>query len=258
MEIALTVIFIIVGTAVGSFLNVCIDRLPVGKSVVRPPSHCDACQHPLSPADLFPLLSYLWLRRRCRYCRAPIPSRPFWVELGTGVFFGIAFWPLGLSPQFALTVFYGSIFIALAIIDLEHWLLLNRIVYPAAALALLISLFIPAPEIILLPWPVWLNGIIGGVGGFLFLLVPFLVSRGGMGEGDVKMAGLIGLVTGFPLVFLALFTAAILGGFIAGILLLLRVKKRKEAIPFGPFLSLAAIVTLLWGSNILNWYLGIF
>ncbi len=258
MEIALTVIFGLAGTAVGSFLNVCIDRLPAGKSVVRPSSHCDACRHPLSPADLFPLLSYLWLRRRCRYCRAPIPSRPFWVELGTGVFFAVAFWQHGLSPQFALTVFFGGVFITLALIDLEHWLLLNRIVYPAAALALLISLFIPAPEIIPLPWPAPLNGIIGGVGGFLFFLIPFLISRGGMGEGDVKMAGLIGLVTGFPLVFVALFTAAVLGGSIAGLLLLFRVKKRKEAIPFGPFLSLAAIITLLWGSNILSWYLGIY
>jgi leader peptidase (prepilin peptidase)/N-methyltransferase len=258
MEIALTIIFAAVGTAVGSFLNVCIDRLPAGKSIIRPPSHCDACRHPLSPADLVPLFSYLWLRRRCRYCRAPIPSRPFWVELGTGAFFALAYSQFGLSPQFALTAFYGSIFIALAVIDLEHWLILNRILYPAAAVALLISLFIPPPAIIPFPWPLWLNGIIGGVFGFLFLLLPFLISRGGMGEGDVKMAGLIGLVTGFPLVFVALFTASILGGLVAGILLLLKIKKRKEAVPFGPFLSLATILALLWGADLLGWYLALF
>ncbi len=258
MEIVLTAIFAVAGTAVGSFLNVCIDRLPAGGAVIRPPSHCDTCGHPLSPADLVPLLSYLRLRRRCRHCGAPIPPRPFWVELGTGVFFALAFWQLGLGPQFALAVFYGGLFIVLAVIDLEHGLILNKIVYPAAALALVISLLIPAPEIFSLPWPASLNGVIGGAGGFLFLLLPFLIFRGGMGEGDVKMAGLIGLVTGFPLVFAALFTASITGGLVSGILLLLRVKKRKEAIPFGPFLSLGTLITLLWGTGMVSWYLGRF
>lgn len=254
----MTAIFAVAGTAVGSFLNVCIDRLPAGQSVIHPPSHCDTCGQPLSPADLVPLLSYLRLRRRCRHCGASIPPRPFWVELGTGAFFALAFWQYGLSLQFALAAFYGSLFITLAIIDLEHGLILNKIVYPAAALALVISFFIPAPEIFPFPWPAFLNGAIGGAGGFLFLLLPFLIFRGGMGEGDVKMAGLIGLVTGFPLVFAALFTASVSGGFVSGVLLLLRVKQRKETIPFGPFLSLGTIITLLWGSRMASWYLGLY
>ena len=136
------------------------------------------------------------------------------------------------------------------VIDLEHKLILNKIVFPAAVVALVIDVFLPQPGIV--------YGAIGGAIGFVLLLIPALIYRGGMGWGDVKMAALIGLVTGFPLVFVALFLGIVLGGLVAGILLLLKVKKRKEPIPFGPFLSLATVATLLWGSDILNWYLGLF
>ena len=258
MEVVLIVVFALLGTAIGSFLNVCIDRLPIGKSLLYPPSHCDACQHPLSPIDLIPVFSYLWLRRRCRYCQSPIPRRLFWVEVGSGFLFAFVYWHYGLSVEFAVTAFYGSLFIVLGVIDLKHKLILNKIVYPAAVVSLIISIFLPQSEIFFLPWPASFNGIIGGAIGFVFLLIPLLAYREGMGWGDVKMAALIGLITGFPLVLVALLMGVILGGLVAGILLLLKIKKRKEAIPFGPFLSLATIATLLWGSDILNWYLGLF
>jgi len=147
----------------------------------------------------------------------------------------------------------------LGVIDLEHKLILNKIVYPMALVALIISIFIPSTGIIdaSLPWPEGANGVIGGAIGFVLLLIPALLYRGGMGWGDVKMAALIGLVTGFPSVFAALLLGIVLGGLVGGVLLLLRIKKRKEPIPFGPFLSLATIATLIWGSNILNWYLGL-
>jgi len=263
MEVVLIVIFALLGTAIGSFLNVCIDRLPVGKSIIRPSSHCDACQHRLSPSDLIPVFSYLCLRRRCRYCGTPIPFRPFWVEVGTGFLFAVVYWHFGLSLEFLVTAFYGSLFIVLGVIDMEHQLILNKIVYPAIVVALIISVFLPQTEISLLPWPASLNGIIGGAIGFVFLLIPFLIAlpiyKGeGMGLGDVKMAALIGLVTGFPLVLVVLIMGAILGGLVGVILLLLKVVKRKDPLPFGSFLSLTTIVTLLWGSDILNWYLGLF
>lgn len=259
MEGILIAVFALLGVAVGSFLNVCCDRLPAGGSLVSPPSHCAACQHRLSPKDLIPVFSYLWLRGRCRYCRAPIPRRLLWVEVGSGALFAFIYWHYGLSIQLAITAFYCCLFIVLLVIDLEHKLILNKIVYPAAVVALIISV-LPLPGIIdvSLPWPKFVNGIIGGgIGLGLFLLVV-LISKGGMGWGDVKMAALIGLVTGFPLVFVALLLAVVGGGLVAGIFLLLKIKRRKEAIPFAPFLSLATIVTLLWGNNILNWYLGLF
>ena len=261
MEVALTIIFAWLGTAVGSFLNVCIDRLPVDRSLYFPPSHCEACQHHLSVTDLVPVFSFLWLRRRCRYCQTPIPSRLFWVELGTGCLFAFTFWHFGLSAEFVITAFYGSLFIVLGVIDLRHGLILNKIVYPAAVVALIIDVLSPPTGIINLSLPLpclgIISGIIGGAIGFVFLLIPAVVYREGMGWGDVKMAGLIGLVTGSRLVIVALLMAVILGGVVAGALLLLKIKKRKEGIPFGPFLSLATIVTLLWGNDILYWYLGI-
>lgn len=261
------VIFALFGAAIGSFLNVCIDRLPAGKSLMYPPSHCDACKYRLSVRDLIPVFGYLRLRGRCRYCQIPIPRRILWVEVGTGLLFALLYWHYGLSADFVIIAFYFCLFIVLGVIDLEHKLILNKIVYPAAVVALIINVFSTHPGLLdgFLPQPVVVAGLIGGANGlisgavgFVILLIPALISRGGMGWGDVKMAALIGLVIGFPLVFVALFVAIVIGGLVGGFLLLLKIKKRREPIPFGPFLSLAAMATLLWGSNILDWYLGLF
>ena len=260
MEIILIVVFGLLGTAIGSFLNVCIDRLPYRKSIVCPPSHCEACQHPLSPKDLIPIFSYLRLGGHCRYCQTPIPRRVLWVEIGTGLLFALTYWYYGLNFHLAITAFYCCIFVVIGVIDLEHKRILNIIVYPMAVVALIISIFLPSLVIadVSIPWPESVNGIVGGAIGFVFLFIPALIRPEGMGWGDVKLAALIGLAVGFPLVIVALLTGTILGGLVGGTLLLLKMKRRKETIPFGPFLSLATIVTLFWGSDILNWYLGLF
>ena len=250
------VIFVILGLAVGSFLNVCIDRLPQNKSIVLPPSHCDACQHRLAAKDLIPVFSYLRLRGRCRYCQASIPRRVFWVELATAIVFALLCWHYQLKPELAVMIFYACLFIIIFVIDLEHGLILNKMVYPGMVVALLLSLY---------PWP-WLTesmgmrvayAALGGSIGFAVFLLIALVSRGGMGWGDVKLAALIGLATGFPLVILAVIMGAILGGIVAVVLMITGRRKRREAIPFGPFLAVAAMITLLWGINIWNWYLGL-
>ena len=250
MEIVLVIMAGLFGMAVGSFLNVCIDRLPADKSIVYPPSRCDACQRRLAIKDLIPVLSYVVLRGRCRYCGSPVPRRLLWVELATGLIFAFTFWFYGLNWDFAVVAFYASLFLVLLVIDLEQGLILNKITYPAMAAALVIDVFWVRTGIV--------NSLIGGAIGFAFLLLPVLVYPQGMGWGDVKMAALIGLVTGFPLVLVALLLGVIGGGLVAGLLLLFRIKKRKDAIPFGPFLSLATIATLYWGQTILDWYLGLF
>jgi leader peptidase (prepilin peptidase)/N-methyltransferase len=258
MEAGFAVIFVLLGMVIASFLNVCADRLPAGQSLVYPPSHCPACSRRLAAKDLIPVFSYLWLRGRCRYCKAPIPRRVLWVEVSTAALFGFAFWQYGLSVELPIALFYISLFMVFLVIDLEHGLILNRIVYPALALALLLSIFftIFLPQVGIVP-DIARAAIGGGIGFVVFLLIV-IVSRGGMGFGDVKLAALIGLATGFPLVILALIMGMILGGLAAVILLGFKIKKRKEAMPFGPFLAVAAIATLLWGSQILNWYMGIF
>jgi leader peptidase (prepilin peptidase)/N-methyltransferase len=269
MEGILIAVFTLLGMVVASFLNVCIDRLPNNESLISPASRCASCHHHLAIKDLVPVFSYLWLRGRCRYCSASVPRRLLWVEISTGLLFGYLYWHYGLSIELAVIAFYCCLFITLMVIDLEHGLILNKIVYPAAVVAIIISIFLPPSRLIypsgVVPLPVsdFLPqlGIVqaaigGGIGLVLFLLIV-LISKGGMGWGDVKMAALIGLVTGFPLIFVALFLAVILGGLVAGTLLLLKIKKRKEGIPFAPFLSLATIATLLFGDSILNWYLGL-
>lgn len=257
MNLVYLIGFVLLGLATGSFLNVCIDRLPRGESILNPPSHCQACQHRLAVKDLIPVFSHLWLRGRCRYCQASIPRRLLWVEMATGAMFAFLYWRCGLTPELGVMAFYACIFIIIFMVDLEHGLILNQVVYVGMVIALLIALLLPQPWITQLRLHGVANFALGGAIGFGILLLIAIISRGGMGWGDVKLAGLIGLATGFPLVFVALVMGAILGGLVAGALLAMKKRGRKEAIPFGPFLSMAAMITLLWGSNILRWYLGL-
>ena len=245
----------IVGLAVGSFLNVCIDRLPAGQSIIRLRSHCGSCNQKLQNRDLIPLFSYLRLRGRCRHCGAHIPLRILLVELGTALIFGLLTWHFGLSLELAFALIYACIFLAILVIDLEHQLVLDIVVYPAMVVALIFSVFWTGFG----GWPAMgiLNSLLGGAVGFAFMLVPFLISRGGMGGGDVMLAALIGLVVGYPLVIVALLMGILGGGLVAVSLLALRLKKRKDPIPFGPFLAVAAVITLIWGLPILDWYTGL-
>ncbi len=265
MEILLTVIFTLLGLAVGSFLNVVIDRLPAGRSLVVPPSQCDACGHRLSPGDNIPLFGYLWLRGRCRYCGAPIPRRVLWVELLGGILFFLAFWRFGLSAEFAVTAFWCCVFLVIIFIDWEHKLILNKITYPAAVVALIIlaidSLLPPTglfTHRIFMPETSILSGVIGGVVGSVFFLVVALIKPEGMGVGDIKLGGLIGLAAGFPLMIFALLIGVFIGGLVAVALLLLKVKGWKDIIPYGTFLAIGPIIALLWGREILTWYIGFF
>jgi len=249
-------LFAVLGLVIGSFLNVCIDRLPQNKSIAFPPSHCEACQHKLAAKDLIPVFSYLRLRGRCRYCQVSVPRRLFWVELATGLIFALLYWHYGLSPALGIMIFYACLFIVIFVIDLEHGLILNKVVYPSLIVALLLAL-LPRPW--LTQWIVTgiANAAIGGAIGFALFLLIAVISRGGMGWGDVKLAALIGLATGFPLVFLAIIMGAILGGIVAVAMVIAKKRQRRQTIPFGPFLAVAAMITLLWGSNIMSWYLGL-
>jgi leader peptidase (prepilin peptidase) / N-methyltransferase len=250
MVITLFIIFGLLGLAIGSFLNVCIDRLPEKKSLAYPPSKCDACRHPLAIKDLIPVVSYLWLKGKCRYCGARIPVRVPLVELGTAALTVILYWHFGLTWQFPLIVFYSFVLLVLAVIDLERQPLLNIIIYPMLVIAMIIGFFLPEFDIY--------KGLIGGAGGFLLLLIVALVFRGGMGWGDVKMAGLLGLMTGFPNIIVALMAGIVLGGIAAAGLLLFKKKGRKDMIPFGPFLALGTMVAFLYGKQIIDWYLKLF
>ncbi|MDO8634996.1 MAG: prepilin peptidase [Dehalococcoidia bacterium] len=234
----------------GSFLNVIIDRLPRGVSIVHPPSHCDSCGHPLSPIDLIPVLSFLWLRGKCRYCQAKLSLRVPLVELATGIVFTLLAMLYGISLQLVMSVVYAGLFISLFVIDMEHGILPDKIVFTGMALSLGFSFLWPGRG------PV--NALIGGGVGLGLLLIPYVISRRGMGLGDVKLAGFLGLAAGFPSVLVALLLAILAGGAVAIVLVLFRKKGRKDAMPFGPYLVTAGLIAVLWGEPLLKWYLRLF
>lgn len=265
MIIAWYIIFILAGLAIGSFMNVCIDRLPAGKSIVSPPSHCDSCGKTLTARDNIPIISYLWLRGRCRYCGAKIPRRVLLVEALTGILAGVAFWRYGLSAQFGITAFWCCIFLLIIFIDLEHQLILNKITYPAAVVALILlgigSVFPKAGifgTLQMAPHPVILSGLLAAGICFIFFFIVFLINPRGLGMGDIKMVALMGLAMGFPIGLEALFIGIVVGGIAAVILLLTRKKGRKDIMPYGIFLGIGPIFAFLFGNGIINWYKGLF
>ena len=241
-------IFVLLGLATGSFLNLISDRLPRGESILWPASHCDSCQKPLGFWDLVPVFSYLWLRGRCRYCRHPMSPRMPLVELTSGLLFGLLYWHFEVGAQLGVALAYTSLLITIFVIDLEHGLVLNRLTYPGMGLALALS-------------PLWpdlgpARALAGGGVGLALMLAPFLLSRGGMGMGDVKLGALLGLMTGYPRVFVVVLLSVVAGGAAAALLLGFRAKGRRDAIPFAPFLTTSAMVTLVWGESIWDWYTG--
>ncbi|MBN2134209.1 MAG: prepilin peptidase, partial [Acidobacteria bacterium] len=231
--------------------------------LISPPSHCPSCERKIPRRDLIPLLSYLLLKGHCRYCKSSIPVRVFLVELFTGLLLVFLLWHFGLRWELLIVALYSFVFIVLFVIDMEHGILPNKIIYPAAVAALImivagsIAGYEPYGITAGMGNPIWIvDAVIGFAIGFVFFFIVALIFRGGMGWGDVKLAGLMGLLAGYPLIIVAIFIAIVGGGLLAALLIATRIKSRKDAIPFGPFLTLAAIVTLIWGQHILNWYLG--
>ena len=238
----------VLGACVGSFLNVVADRLPAGESLLHPPSHCPACGRQLAKRELVPIVGWLALRGRCRTCTAPIPLRVPAVELTTALVFAAAGWLISPWPRLVVTMGFASLLIAIAAIDLEHQVVLNRLVYPALALALAAAL---------LPWPPeTLPALGGGAVAFGALFAIAVLLPRGMGMGDVKLAAFIGLAVGFPLAVPVLLLAFISGGLVGGFLLLTRRAKPGDAVPFGPFLALAGVAGLLFGDRFLIYWLG--
>lgn len=243
------------GLAAGSFVGLVADRVPRGESIVALRSACSTCGRVLAWWELVPVLSYLALRGRCYGCGARIPVRLVFVEIGTGFFFLTTGVRYGVSVESGVVVLFLSLLTAVSLIDLERRLILNKLVYPMAVVSLLLAPLTPwAPPN---PIEAWGRSVVGGGIGFALMLMVYLASRGGMGAGDVKFAGVIGLMTGLVGVVVALFAGFVLGGTIALGLLAFRVRGRKDVMPFGPYLALGAAIALFSGSAVLDWYLGL-
>ena len=247
----------IVGLAVGSFLNVCIDRLPTGRSIVAVSSHCESCGHSLAPVDLIPVLSFLWLRGRCLSCRGRIPWRLPLVEMATGALFAFVSFRHGPTAEALVLLAFLSVLVVVFMVDLQRSLILNKVIYPSAAVALLAVPWGPIGQGATIQ-AAYLEALKGFLLGGGVLLVVYLLARGGFGAGDVKLGALLGLIMGFIPLFVALQLSFIVGGVVAFALLILRLRRRRDVIPFGPFLAGAGMLSLFWGQTIFDWYQRLF
>jgi len=236
----------VLGALIGSFLNVVIHRLPLGESLVSPGSHCPACDAPVRSFDNVPVLSWVMLRGRCRSCGAPISVRYPAVELLTAASFAAVVAVRGFDDGLWLELPFVACLIALAGIDLDHQLLPNKIVYPMAAYGLVVSLIVATDD-----FP---EHLIAGVGAFAFLLLAVLAYPSGMGMGDVKLAGAMGIYLGVSIVPALL--AAFFTGTVFGLAVIARegAQARKKAVPFGIFLAAGGLVGVLAGPELIDVY----
>jgi leader peptidase (prepilin peptidase) / N-methyltransferase len=244
----------LLGLAVGSFLNVCIHRIPRGGSIASPPSACPACRARLRWYDNLPVLSYLLLGGRCRACRHPISPRYPVVEIVTMAVFLLHLVVFGWTPLMAVRVLFACALIVLFAIDLEHQLLPNAITLPGIVVGLGASLVLP---------PGLRDAALGTLlgGGVLWLIGEAYyryAGQEGMGGGDVKMLAMIGAFLGWPLVIVTLVLSSVAGSVIGLLVIAIRHGGMKHALPFGTFLAVGALVASLAGDRIVAWYLGLY
>ena len=241
------------GTAVGSFLNVCIYRLPLNLSLVWPASRCPACGARVKPYDNVPIASYLWLRGRCRSCKAPISIKYPLIEITTGVLF-LGAYLLFDSPVLFQRLIFACAMIVLFVIDLEHRILPDVITLPGIVLGFVLSLFMP---------PGWMDSLIGIIvgGGSLWLMGELyfrIRHEEGMGFGDVKMLAMIGAFLGWKLMLLTLVLSSFVGSIVGVAMIASNRGDMKYALPFGTFLAIGAMVASTVGDRIIAWYTGFY
>ncbi|HEU4686461.1 MAG TPA: A24 family peptidase [Nitrospira sp.] len=239
------------GALIGSFLNVCIYRLPRQESIVWPGSHCPVCEKPIKAYDNIPLLSYAWLRGACRWCHAPISVRYPVVEAMNAAGYVTILWFFGIEWSAALYAFFFSALLVVAGTDLSHKIIPNTITLPGVAVGL-------AGAASVLPIG-WLNAVLGVLigGGILWILAwasPYLFGKEGMGGGDIKLLAMIGAFLGWKSALLTILIGSLTGSIIGIVLIGLGVIKRDEYIPFGPFLVLGAVVAMFFAQPLLEWY----
>lgn len=253
-ERMISLVVFIFGLAIGSFLNVVIYRLEKGESALRGRSYCPKCNHPLAWQDLIPLLSFLLLRGKCRYCSKRISWQYPLVEFVTGALFLVIFW-LGVPLTEVLYLWaVFSAFVVIFVYDAKHRLIPDQILYSAilaSSIWYLVFSELPKYQI--------LNTLYSALGAAAFFLAIYLVSKGRwMGFGDVKLAFLLGLFLGWPSILVALFFAFCSGAISGVVLIALGKKGLKSEVPFAPFLILGTVIAFFFGSSLISWYFGLF
>ena len=247
MDTAAYIIIFTVGLLFGSFTNVIIARMPVGESIVFPPSHCPHCHERLRAVDLVPVFSYLFLRGHCRYCQQTISIRYPLVEVLCALLFVIVYLRWGLTMTTVSGCVFAVILLGAAFIDIDHGIIPDRLTYPGIIIGLILSFgtlgFLPA-----------LYGTLA-FGGLMFAIA--VISKGGMGGGDVKLAAVIGAFTGVTGSAVTLLMASLLGAIFGLGVMAVKKTGRKTPIKFGPFLAVSAYIAFLFADTIVSWYLGL-
>lgn len=250
MEFVILCLFFIYGLVFGSFFNVVGLRVPKGESIVRPPSHCTVCDRNLTVKDLVPVFSFVFLKGKCRGCGKKIHWMYPVMELATGLLFAFAYYQLGFTLELVVALLFISLLVIITVSDIAYMLIPDKIL-----------LFFLIPLIVLRvfePLGPWWDSIVGAVVGFGVLFLIAIVSKGGMGGGDIKLFFVIGLVLGWVPTLLTLFLASIIGTVI-GVISLKRTKQgRKTPIPFGPSIAIAAIIAYFYGESLVDWYVNLF
>ncbi|NMB34163.1 MAG: prepilin peptidase [Clostridium sp.] len=256
-------LFGILGLLIGSFLNVCICRIPKGESIITGRSHCTKCNHSLNVLDLFPVVSFLFLGGKCRYCKEKISPRYAIVEFLTALTYVILFHKYKISIDFFAAAYLMSILIIVFFIDLEHMIIPDGLVIAGLIGGVLLFVYNIFGFVQIYGDRNWWNPLLGGLIGFgLLFLIATLASvvyktDEAMGGGDIKIFAPIGLFLGWRMTGIALLTSFLFGGIIGIIIIFIKGKEsRRTVFPLGPFIVLGTFFTYLFGWNVLNWYLG--
>jgi leader peptidase (prepilin peptidase)/N-methyltransferase len=251
MYYLIPIVVFIFGAIIGSFLNVCIYRIPLSKSIVKPNSFCPNCEKPVRVYDNIPIVGYIMLGGKCRDCGARISLRYPFIELLTAILFLVTFRRWGISSVFFINIFLASLFIVISFIDLDFQIIPDILSIGGLAVGIIISFMRPG-----FSFKEALYGVLLG-GGVLFVIAygyQLIAKREGMGGGDIKLLAMIGSFLGFKGVIFSLVGGSLMGTIVGIPLMLIKGKDSKYAIPFGPFLSLSAVIFLFWG----NWLVYIF
>ena len=253
VELFAGIIIFIIGLVIGSFSNVCIYRLPRNESLVRPGSHCPQCSKPIPFYDNIPIISYLLLKGKCRYCGQSIPPQYPIVELATGLFYLALYLFYGLQPIAIVYMLLCTLLIIISFIDLRERIIPDVLSVPFIIIGFAFSFFLrninPLDSLL---------GILAGGGSLLLIAIvgSKLFKKEAMGGGDIKLAAMLGAFLGWQLTLLSLFLGFFLGSVI-GVLIMVTSKNKNDVIPFGPFIALGAMISMFWGQAILHWYLMI-
>jgi leader peptidase (prepilin peptidase)/N-methyltransferase len=254
IQLYFSMISFVFGAVVGSFLNVCICRMPKDESVVTPPSHCPRCDYRIRWYDNIPLFSYLLLRGKCRGCGTHISLQYPLVELLNGLLTLALFLKFGPTLTFLALFLFCSALVVITFIDLEHQIIPDEISLSGIVIGFVVSF--------ILPWQTWLNSLLGILlGGGSLLLVAYsyqwLTGKEGMGGGDIKLLAMMGAFLGWKSVLFIVFASSLIGSVVGITIMLVQKKDSKLAIPFGPYLAFGAVLYIFFGRQLIHWYLNL-